>query len=211
MTLDHLVFAHASLDEGAADVQRRLGVTAEPGGRHERIGTHNRLIGLGSGPYLEILAPDPDALKPGPTAARLARLRDGGAALCFQSAHLDELEGIARAAGFATRGPEDWSRRGANGETLAWRLLFVSHPALGGADPFFIDWGETRRPSQRLAQAAQLVDYAVVNPEPDRAHELYSRLGLALKVSHGVEPALQITLAAGQMTARSNRQPFSLF
>ena len=144
-------------------------------------------------------------------AARLARLGRGGAALAFRHDDLDALAARAREAGFATRGPEAWSRRGADGETLNWRLLFVTHPALHGADPFFIDWGDTPHPSTRLRAAAQLLDCALQAPDPDLAGAALHGLGLALKLSAGDPPALQITLATGQMTARIDRPPVSLF
>ncbi|MFT7146990.1 MAG: hypothetical protein ACJASZ_001872, partial [Yoonia sp.] len=46
LTLDHLAVACASLDEGTAWVQDRLGVTLQQGGQHPRYGTHNTLLGL---------------------------------------------------------------------------------------------------------------------------------------------------------------------
>jgi hypothetical protein len=63
-TLDHVVIRAADLDSGSAYVERELGVTVGDGGRHAAMGTHNRLIGAG-GPYLEVIAVDPDAEPPG--------------------------------------------------------------------------------------------------------------------------------------------------
>ena len=62
--LDHLVLAAASLDEGAAWAAERLGVSASGGGRHALMGTHNRVVSLGPGRYLEVIAVDPDAEPP---------------------------------------------------------------------------------------------------------------------------------------------------
>src|SRR4051794_9510111 len=61
---DHLVVAAASLDQGAAWVEARLGVAMSPGGRHEAMGTHNRLLSLGPGRFLEVIAIDPDGKTP---------------------------------------------------------------------------------------------------------------------------------------------------
>src|SRR5690606_19696369 len=41
-----------------------LGVGLEPGGKHPFMGTHNRLLSLGPGEYLEVIAIDPDATAP---------------------------------------------------------------------------------------------------------------------------------------------------
>ncbi|MCF2905473.1 VOC family protein [Octadecabacter sp. CECT 8868] len=60
MKLDHLAIAAETLDEGVAWAEERLGVTFESGGKHERYGTHNKLLGLAGSIYLEVIAIDPD-------------------------------------------------------------------------------------------------------------------------------------------------------
>ena len=62
--LDHLAIAAQSLDEGRARVEQALGVTLQPGGQHPHFGTHNLLLGLEDGLYLEVIAIDPEAPKP---------------------------------------------------------------------------------------------------------------------------------------------------
>ena len=74
LELDHLVVACLDLDDGDAWLRRRLGVALAPGGRHTGWGTHNRLLQLGAGVYLELIAPDPDA--PDPQGPRPFRLDD---------------------------------------------------------------------------------------------------------------------------------------
>jgi len=56
LALDHIVIAAATLDEGAAYVQEKLGVDVPPGGEHTAMGTHNRVMSLGGESYLEIIA-----------------------------------------------------------------------------------------------------------------------------------------------------------
>lgn len=59
MEIDHLAIVCARLEEGAAWASDRLGVPLESGGRHETFGTWNRLLSLGPGLYLEVIAPEP--------------------------------------------------------------------------------------------------------------------------------------------------------
>ncbi len=66
MQLDHLAISAADLEEGVAWAEARLGVPMGPGGKHAHFGTHNRLLGLGAGLYLEVIAPDPSAESQGP-------------------------------------------------------------------------------------------------------------------------------------------------
>lgn len=64
LELDHLVVAARTLEEGARFVGDALGIEPAPGGTHLAMGTHNRLLGLWGGAYLEIIAIDPGASAP---------------------------------------------------------------------------------------------------------------------------------------------------
>ena len=44
MRIDHVIYAATDLDAAAARIERELGLTARPGGRHEGHGTHNRIV-----------------------------------------------------------------------------------------------------------------------------------------------------------------------
>ncbi len=97
-TLDHLVVAARTLDEGAAWIESKLGVAMAGGGKHALMGTHNRLFKLDAGRYLELIAIDPDAPAPGrprwlalDDPAMQARLA-AGPALIHWVARTDDLE-----------------------------------------------------------------------------------------------------------------------
>jgi len=65
LVLDHIAVAGESLEAATAHVEACLGVAMQPGGQHAHFGTHNRLMGLEDGLYLEAIAVDPSAPAPG--------------------------------------------------------------------------------------------------------------------------------------------------
>ena len=65
LQLDHIAVACGTLEAGRAHVEAALGVQMVAGGRHAVFGTHNLLLGLEDGLYLEVIAVDPDAPPPG--------------------------------------------------------------------------------------------------------------------------------------------------
>jgi hypothetical protein len=55
MRIDHVIWATRDLDASAERFEREHGLAAAGGGRHDGLGTHNRIVPLGGG-YLELLA-----------------------------------------------------------------------------------------------------------------------------------------------------------
>jgi Glyoxalase-like domain len=64
LALDHIAISAETLEAGAEWVEMALGVPLAGGGKHPHMGTHNRLLSLGD-LYLEVIAIDPGAPKPG--------------------------------------------------------------------------------------------------------------------------------------------------
>jgi hypothetical protein len=160
--LDHLAVTARDLDAGAAAVEAVLGVAPGGGGRHELMGTHNRLWGLGD-VYLEVIAPDPAA--PPPVRARWFRLdeRVGKPALTNWVAACDDLDAaLARApagAGVAT----DLARG-----DLRWRMGVPEDGRLpfGDAFPALIEWQGAAHPRAMLPDAGlRLRRLVVTHPE----------------------------------------------
>lgn len=61
LRLDHLVVSARTLDEGTQYVADVLGAQPAGGGAHPLMRTHNRLLNLWGGAYLEVIAVDPHA------------------------------------------------------------------------------------------------------------------------------------------------------
>ena len=62
--IDHFVVGAATLSAGVEYVNQLFGVTIPYGGQHEMMGTHNHLMQLGKGQFLEVIAINPKVSEP---------------------------------------------------------------------------------------------------------------------------------------------------
>lgn len=151
---DHLVLAARELDQGTAWLEDRLGVALAGGGRHSRMGTHNRLLSLGEGFYLELIAIDPLALPPG--RPRWFNLDDANAVppdrprLIHWVARSDDIRRDA-AASTEALGDILAMQRG----DYRWRITVPPDGHLPGSGlvPTLIQWDVPFHPSGRLPDA----------------------------------------------------------
>ena len=181
-TLDHLVVAAATLDEGAAWLASRLGVAPSPGGRHAAMGTHNRLLRLGPKIYLEVIAVDPAA--PAPGRPRWFGLDD--AALQARIAERPRLihwvarcENIAKASAACLEPPGDILHL--SRDSLRWRITVPADgmPPLDGLLPTLIEWETERHPATALPEAGcELMKLEGIHPEARRVRNALAALGL---------------------------------
>ena len=98
--IDHVIYATHDLDAAAARVERELGLTALPGGRHQGFGTLNRIVPLGGG-YLELLAvADPqEAASSDFGRGLLARLAQDGDGLLGWAVEVADVDAVAERLG----------------------------------------------------------------------------------------------------------------
>ena len=165
LRFDHVVIAARALEEGVDWVERRLGVTAGPGGRHDVMGTHNRLVALGPGRFLEVLAIDPDAAPPLQprwfeldTPAMKAR-RARGPALITWAARTDDLEGAIAAT--LQRRPEVLAlSRGA----FRWKIGVPADGSLelSGVSPTLLQWF-TQHPTEVIPDSGCRLEALVLH------------------------------------------------
>lgn len=170
IVLDHLVVAAGSLDDGAAYVKRILGVDPVGGGRHPAMGTHNRVMKLGPGVYLEVIAVDPQASTPAwprwfalddpEQRARLAR-RPRLVAWVARTQNVDR-----QAAAIYDRPAEI---RPMQRDALRWRFAFTTDGSIpgGGALPYLIHWQNDRHPAAGMPESGcRLVELRVGHADP---------------------------------------------
>lgn len=202
--VDHLVYATPELDATVTDLQKLLGISATPGGRHPGRGTRNALIALGARCYLEIIGPDreqPEAASWfGIDVLREARLVTWAA----QTHDIEQLSADALKRGIRLGALASGSRLRADGVQLHWRFTDPATVLEDGLIPFFIDWGQSPHPASSAASGAALIGFAAEHPEPDRVRERLHALGIGLDVRYSRIPALLATIrtATAEVTLR---------
>lgn len=222
LELDHLVVAARTLDEGARFVADTLGVDPVAGGAHAAMGTHNRLLGLWGGAYLEIIAIDPQAegsagQDPGQRRPRWfaldepamqARLADGPF-LAHWVVRVPRPKDLAR---WQSQYPQRIAPviPMARGE-LTWRITVPSDGAFpswqgagDGVNPTLIQWDTPQHPGERLPQTGLAIKaLRARHPRAAAVREQLDWLGCAhlieLDESDAEAPALaaQIETPAG--------------
>ena len=197
---DHLVVAAATLEQGEAYLEQRLGVRPLRGGKHLAMGTHNSLLKLDARRYLEVIAIDPDGATPphprwfGLDTPALAATLQATPRLIHWVARTPDID-AARRALTIDLGVVHTMSRGA----FSWRVTVPADGNLpaGGVLPTLIQWADERHPADSLPDAGvRLVALAGAHPEPGTIRSALSALALAdtLKVTYAAQPRIAAIL-----------------
>jgi hypothetical protein len=190
MLIDHLVYGAPGLAGAVADLEERLGVRAQPGGRHIGLGTHNALLALGPQTYLEIIAPDPG--QPEPSVPRPFGLdgvsRGGLVGWAVACQDIDAAVATARSRGYDPGEVADMQRAGPTGAVLRWRLTL--NALAGSLVPFLISWGDTEHPATSAPRGLILESFHLEHPDPGSLVPLLNALGADVQVRLATAPAL---------------------
>ena len=190
--LDHVVYGVPNLETGVADFAKALGATPTFGGRHESIGTHNAILPLRGGQYLELIARDPSCPNPPlPVPWGLETLEEARL-ITWAAATLDIDAAVERAksAGYDPGTAIDVARETPEGERLTWRLTIAREFAAEGLIPFLIDWGGAPHPSKTSEALCQVEGFAAEHPDPKSVNAMLNALGVSLDITLGDVPRL---------------------
>ncbi|MEM6769639.1 MAG: VOC family protein, partial [Bacteroidota bacterium] len=169
-TLDHLVYAVPDLQQAVDWFEANTGLRPAIGGRHLHQGTHNAVVNLGKGAYLEVVAPDPDNTSIPPprwmgvdliTKPRMVRwsLKSNDLAQDAQ-----RLQAVNPALGTIHTG----QRKLTTGDLLRWQMtLPLSTPAID-LIPFFLDWTASDfHPTDRMPDQFDCMQIELRHPHPE--------------------------------------------
>ena len=218
LALDHLVVAAATLDQGVAWCEQALGHAPQAGGRHAFMGTHNRILSIGSArfprAYLEIIAIDPDGAAPacprwfGLDEAALRRALESGPRLIHWVARSDDVR--AAAAAFRAAGVDPGevvnAERATPQGTLRWQISVRpdGRRLADGAVPTLIEWGDVHPASSLPPSGCALLAFelsglpgsldgwlsATAGGTDDAVVSRESATAPRLQVSEGCEPVV---------------------
>ncbi len=192
--LDHLVLAVPDLIAAMDRLEREWGVRPAMGGKHTGRGTHNALLSLGDGPYLELIAQDPDQ-QPGASTARFGLETITEPILrtwAIKAPDIDARIARARAGGYDPGDASTMSRALPDGTRLEWQL--TTRAGVAGVLPFLIDWGNSPHPSKTSPAGCTLASFAIEHPEPDTIRRAIAALELDTEVREGPIPRLTATI-----------------
>ncbi|MBW6397935.1 VOC family protein [Roseomonas sp. HJA6] len=179
--IDHIVIGCATLEQGARYVEELLGVKPVKGGQHTGLGTHNMLLGLGSGCYLEIIAADPD--QPEPAQPRLFDLDEAGMKTMLEAeprlvayvASTPALDAVVARLGPSHSGEIRAMTRG----NFAWRMAFPPQRTdMDNLIPPLIQWDSDKVHKHVKDSGWRLAALEAEHPETQALHTALAARGL---------------------------------
>lgn len=184
LKLDHLAIIAPSLEAGAEYVRETLGVEMPKGGKHPQMGTHNLLLRLGEGVFLEVIAIDPEAEPPKrqrwfglDDTAAVQVAWDEGRRLGAWVARTSDLTGVLAKHGAllgrqvkVSRGDREWLFAVAEDGYLPY----------DGIAPSVMDWGARGNPASSMPDLGfRLKSFQIEHPEVSRVQKLHADLNIA--------------------------------
>ena len=182
--LDHVLIAVDDLEAAAQEVEQRHGLASVEGGRHQGLGTANRIVPLGA-TYLELVA----VVEENEAASGFGSWVAGGQRprLLGWCVRTDDLDAVAARLGLTIA---NGSRARPDGTLLTWRMAGLEQSAGERSLPFFIEWGpDTSYPGEALAQSAAITELRLQG-DPDRIARWVDGAPLPLSITRG-EPAIR--------------------
>ena len=194
--IDHVILGDSDLQRGVDALEQRTGVRAAYGGAHPGRGTHNALLSLGAGRYLEIMAPDPQQQVSSPMIQELRALESlTPVGWAVAVGDVERVRGDLEGRGLRLSPTQPGSRARPDGTRLEWAtfgVLAPDHPLA----PFFIHWAAgTAHPSATSPAGCTLESLRLEDPNPADLQAIVDPLGLAVPVTEGAQSRIGMALS----------------
>jgi hypothetical protein len=196
--IDHILLGIDDLERGMQAFEQATGVKPVLGGKHPR-GTHNALVSLGDGTYVEIIAIQKGVKPPEDFAglAQLHRLTPIGWAVSAKDSA--QLRSRLEAAGLAVTDPAPGSRITPAGKTLSWHTFNLKDNFEEA--PFFIVWSpQTAHPSTTSPGGCKLQQWRIAGPHGRNLEQLRRTLDVGVEVADAKATVLRLSLTCPKGT-----------
>ena len=207
LKLDHITIVAKTLEIGITHVRAQLGIDVPVGGNHPAMGTHNCLMKIGNGEFLEIIAINPDAELP-----NHPRWFGLDQPLCQNAALATWVLGTGNIHARANHGfPEVGAATRLTRSKLEWLISVAPDGELpmGGAFPTLIEWahGVEKHPAENMQdKGIVLTELTIKHPRIARVEEFLSdRLRdprIQLETGHSAELVARFRTPWGERTLR---------
>lgn len=194
LSLDHLAVLGTTLPEAVAHCETAFDTALLPGGQHAAFATHNQLLGLEDGLYLEAIAIDPQAPNPGRPRWFGLDAFDGPARLNKWICRVPDMEAALQAL------PEAGTPVRLTRGDLAWTMAVPADGQLpfDGMFPALIQWHSPKPPGdQMMGEGRHLTTLTIQHPQAKALQDRLSPLLHAPVVQFETanEPALHAIFA----------------
>ena len=178
--IDHIVIGAANLISGTNILETKLSTKFSPGGEHQFMGTHNKLLKLQSDIYLEIIANNPNVNKPSrprwfslDETRTKEKIKNSPKVLCWVLG-VDDIEDTVKRCGYNPGEILQLSR-----DELTWKVTVPSNGKLveNGVLPVLIEWPSNQHPSKKLNNSKVSINkISLFHPEPHKIKSIISNL-----------------------------------
>lgn len=185
LRFDHIAIGCATLEQGAAYMAARTGLTVPVGGEHPLMGTHNLVMSLGCDTFFEVIATNPSAQTPAhnrwfglsdPVIQSDLAKKPRPLSWVLNSDDLDADLAIAKSIGVDLGDPTTQTRGG-----MTWRFAVRTDGAipLDGAAPMVMEWPKMpAHPAAGMTDlGARLQSIKLSTPYANTINKLLNTLG----------------------------------
>jgi hypothetical protein len=181
--IDHVTAGAATLPQGVAYVQKHMGIVMPAGGKHTDMATHNCVVRVGDGIFLELLAIDPDATAPPRPRWFAMDDFDQRQRLAERPQPVGWVVSTNDVAAIAAKSPVDLGKlltmsRGSR----SWQITVPDSGMMpfSGCVPAFIQWSEGPHPSEAMAFPGPTLERVILrHPQAEKLRATLAALGVA--------------------------------
>ena len=192
--IDHLVYCVPDLQKGMDEIEKQFGVAPVYGGQHLTQGTHNALLNLGEGSYLELLAIDPknDSISDPRWMGIDLMKKSKMTRWAIKSVDFEQEISILKKANFELGKALTGSRKTSTSTLLNWQMSLPLPSPEVEILPFILDWKDSIHPTENLNPKCRLLEIRATHPNP----ELIQKTLVSLEAEIKIERSNSISLVA---------------